>query len=368
MNKNKLSIASGIVISGAFILGLAHVSRQMADKAISLAKITIRLDDVADAVGYGSPDNPVILEYGDYFSAADKVESVQQHFNFPGSPTTIETESVIDTSKVGYQQIEYKMKATDKYKQTAEKSKAVLYYVQDTKAPVIKLSGEEDTIYDDQTFDLDSIVKSVKDPVDGKIKKVKKLKDGESGYTAETDYKKGVSAGDYTYTVKAQDQHGNTAEKSYTIHVKARPVVQAPARNYSSYSGGDSSSSSYSAPEQTPSYSSDRIYIGGYSAYLSSEYDQYHTDLPDTAVYWYYNGMYFCADHAAQGFKAILWNNTGVFMGRPIMKTQKYMGDKREDGHIYLDDGRSYFDVTGADICMYTCVGSRRAVTYWVFC
>lgn len=362
--QKKYIIASSIAISGAFILGLGQVSRQMANKAISLAKITSRLDDMADAVGYGSPDNPVILEYGDYFSAADKVESVQQHFYFPGSSTTIETESVIDSSNVGYQQIEYKMKATDKYKQTAEKEKSVLYLIRDTKAPVIKLSGEEDTIYDDQTFDLDSIVKSVKDPVDGKIKKVKKLKDGESGYVVETDYEKGVSVGDYTYTVKAQDQHGNSAEKSFTIHVQARPVVQAPARSYSSYSGD----SSYSAPEQTPFYSSDRIYIGSYSAYLSPEYDQYHTDLPDTAVYYWYNGMYLVADHARDGFNAIRWNNTGVFMGRPIMKTQEYMGDKREDGHIYLDDGRCYFDVTGADICMYTCVGDRRAVTYWVFC
>lgn len=366
--QKKYIIASSIAISGAFILDLGQVSRQMANKAISLAKITSRLDDMADAVGYGSPDNPVILEYGDYFSAADKVENVQKHFYFPGSPTTIETESVIDTSKVGYQQIEYKMKATDKYKQAAEKSKAVLYYVQDTKAPVIKLSGEEDTIYDDQTFDLDSIIKSVKDPVDGKIKKVKELKDGESGYAIETDYEKGVSAGDYTYTVRAQDQHGNSAEKSYTIHVKARPVVQAPARSYSSYNGSYSGNSSYSTPEQAPFYSSDRIYIGSYSAYLSPEYDQYHTDLPDTAVYYWYNGMYLVADHAFQNFKQILYCNTGVFMGRPIMKTQEYMGDKREDGHIYLDDGRCYFDVTGADICMYTCVGDRRAVTYWVFC
>lgn len=366
--QKKYIIASSIAISGAFILGLCQVSRQMTNKAISLAKIISRLDDMADAVGYGSPDNPIILEYGDYFSAADKVENVQKHFYFPGSPTTIETESVIDISKVGYQQIEYKMKATDKYNQTAEKSKAVLYYVQDTKAPVIKLSGEEDTIYDDQTFDLDSIVKSVKDPVDGKIKKVKELKDGESGYAIETDYEKGVSAGDYTYTVRAQDQHGNSAEKSYTIHVKARPVVQAPARSYSSHNGSYSGNSSYSTPEQAPFYSSDRIYIGSYSAYLSPEYDQYHTDLPDTAVYYWYNGMYLVADHAFQNFKQILYCNTGVFMGRPIMKTQEYMGDKREDGHIYLDDGRCYFDVTGADICMYTCVGDRRAVTYWVFC
>lgn len=366
--QKKYIIASSIAISGAFILGLCQVSRQMTNKAISLAKIISRLDDMADAVGYGSPDNPIILEYGDYFSAADKVENVQKHFYFPGSPTTIETESVIDTSKVGYQQIEYKMKATDKYNQTAEKSKAVLYYVQDTKAPVIKLSGEEDTIYDDQTFDLDSIVKSVKDPVDGKIKKVKELKDGESGYAIETDYEKGVSAGDYTYTVRAQDQHGNSAENSYTIHVQARPVVQAPARSYSSYNGSYSGNSSYSTPEQAPFYSSDRIYIGSYSAYLSPEYDQYHTDLPDTAVYYWYNGMYLVADHAFQNFKQILYCNTGVFMGRPIMKTQEYMGDKREDGHIYLDDGRCYFDVTGADICMYTCVGDRRAVTYWVFC
>lgn len=65
---------------------------------------------------------------------------------------------------------------------------------------LIKLSGEEDTIFDDQTFDLDSIIKSVKDPVDGKIKKVKKLEDGESGYTVETDYKKrGLRRGLHIY-------------------------------------------------------------------------------------------------------------------------------------------------------------------------
>ena len=69
-----------------------------------------------------------------------------------------------------------------------------------------------------------------------------------------------------------------------------------------------------------------------------------------------------------QGFNAIRWNNTGVFMGRPIVKTQEYMGDKREDGQGHLEDGRCYYDVAGADICMFTCVGDRRAVTYWVFC
>ena len=367
--KNKKLFALGGL---ALLIGVSHASANElkldALKSASFKNISERLEGMAKDVGYGTPDNPIVLEYGDFFSVENKVSSIQNHYNYPASPTKLETESEINTNTVGYQQISYRMSATDRYGQKAEKEKSVLYLIRDTKAPVIKLSGEEDTIYDDQTFDLDSIIKSVKDPVDGKIKKVKKLKDGESGYVVETDYKKGVSAGDYTYTVKAQDQHGNTAEKSYTIYVKARPVVQAPARSYSSYSGGDSSSSSYSAPEQVPSYSSDRIYVGSYSAYLSPEFDQYHTDLPDTAVYYYYNGMYLCGDHAYQGFNAIRWNNTGVFMGRPIVKTQEYMGDKREDGQVYLEDGRCYYDVAGADICMFTCVGERRAVTYWVFC
>lgn len=368
MKNKKLFTLGGL----ALLIGVSYASacelKLDALKSASFKNITERLEDMSKDVGYGSPDNPVVIEYGDFFSVENKVSSIQNHYNYPASPTKLETESEIDTKTVGYQQISYRMSATDRYGQTVKKEKSVLYLVRDTKAPVIKLSGEEDTIFDDQAFDLSSIIKSVKDPVDGKIEKVKKLKDGEPGYAVETDYKKGVSAGDYTYTVKAQDQHGNTVEKSYTIHVKARPVVQAPAKSYSSYNEGYSGGSSYSAPAQPPSYSSDRIYIGGYSAYLSPEFDQYHTDLPDTAVYYYYNGLYLVGDHAYQGFNAIRWNSTGVFMGRPIVKTQEYMGDKREDGQVYLEDGRCYYDVAGADICMFTCVGERRAVTYWVFC
>lgn len=368
MEAKKICAAVTAAALAGVLLACSYRSRMEALKECSRSVMEARLEEMAKDVGYGSPDNPVVLEYGDFFSVEHKVSSVQQHYNYPAAPMKLETKSVIDTGTVGYQQVSYSMSATDRYDQTVKKEKSVLYLVRDTKAPVIKMSGEEDTVYDDQTFDLDSIIKSVKDPVDGKIKKVKKLKDGESGYTVETDYKKGVSAGGYTYTVKAQDQHGNTAEKSYTIHVKARPVVQAPVRSYSGYSEGYSGGSSYSAPAQTPSYSSDRIYVGGYSAYLSPEFDQYHTDLPDTAVYYYYNGLYLVGDHAYQGFSAIRWNSTGVFMGRPIVKTQEYMGDKREDGQVYLEDGRCYYDVTDADICMFTCVGDRRAVTYWVFC
>ena len=64
----------------------------------------------------------------------------------------------------------------------------------------------------------------------------------------------------------------------------------------------------------------------------------------------------------------VLINAINTFPISKLMPAAKLVCSTDYAVRFYLDDGRSYFDVIGADICMYTCVGSRRAVTYWVFC
>lgn len=167
MKNKKLFILGGL----ALLIGVSYASANElkldALKSESFKNISERLDDMAKDVGCGTPDNPIVLEYGDFFSVENKVSSIQNHYNYPASPTKLETESEIDTKTVGYQQISYRMSATDRYGQKAEKEKSVLYLIRDTKAPVIKLSGEEDTIFDDQAFDIvlegeDSLMEEVK--------------------------------------------------------------------------------------------------------------------------------------------------------------------------------------------------------------
>lgn len=153
MKNKKLFALCGL----ALLIGVSYASANElkldALKSASFKNISERLEDIAKDVGYGTPDNPIVLEYGDFFSVENKVSSIQNHYNYPASPTKLETESEIDTKTVGYQQISYRMSATDRYGQKAEKEKSVLYLIRDTKAPVITLSGDEDTIYDDQAFD-----------------------------------------------------------------------------------------------------------------------------------------------------------------------------------------------------------------------
>ena len=121
--------------------------------------------------------------------------------------------------------------------------------VKDTKKPVIKLKKEKIEITAGNKFDAASNIESVKDPVDGDIKKSEDKKLTKNGYiiTSNVNAKK---AGSYTVKVTAYDVNGNKAESSYKVTVKKKPQEQTPTQNnnQSSGNGYTSNQGSYNKP------------------------------------------------------------------------------------------------------------------------
>ena len=128
-----------------------------------------------------------------------------------------------DAKKVGQQTITVIF--TDEDEKEIEQE--VTLEIKDTKAPEIKLKKEKVEITEGDKFDPASNIESVKDPVDGDIKKSNDKKITKNGYiiTSDVDSKK-VKNG-YKVKVTAFDVNGNKAEKEYTVNVKAKPEEKA---------------------------------------------------------------------------------------------------------------------------------------------
>ena len=151
----------------------------------------------------------------------------------------------------------YEAKKTGEQKVTAifvnEKDKEIeaeiTLEVKDTKKPVIKLKKEKVEITAGDKFDATSNIESVKDPVDGDIKKSEDKKLIKNGYIISSDVI-AKNAGSYTVKVTAYDVNGNKAESSYKVTVKKKPQEQAPTQNnnQSSGNGYTSNQGSYSKP------------------------------------------------------------------------------------------------------------------------
>ncbi len=150
-----------------------------------------------------------------------------------------------DAKKTGEQEITVIFTNADE--KTKEETLKVT--VKDTKKPVIKLKKEKLEITAGDKFDAASNIESVKDPVDGDIKKSKDTKLTKNGYliTSDVNAKK---AGSYTVKVTAYDVNGNKAESSYKVTVKKKPQEQTPTQNnnQSSGNGYTSNHGSYNKP------------------------------------------------------------------------------------------------------------------------
>lgn len=166
-----------------------------------------------------------------------------------------------DSKKTGEQEITVIFTNADE--KTKEETLKVT--VKDTKKPVIKLKKDKLEISEGDQFDATANIESVKDPVDGDIKKSDDKKLTKNGYliASDVDAKK---AGSYTVKITAFDSNGNKAESSYKVTVNAKPqepVAQQPAYQTSNQSNGNNeytnnqgSSSSNSKPVSNNSGSS----------------------------------------------------------------------------------------------------------------
>ena len=150
-----------------------------------------------------------------------------------------------DAKKTGEQEIIVVFSDSDE----KTKEETIKVTVKDSKKPVIKLKKEKVEITAGDKFDAASNIESVKDPVDGDIKKSKDTKLTKNGYliTSDVNAKK---AGSYTVKVTAYDVNGNKAESSYKVTVKKKPQEQTPTQNnnQSSGNGYTSNQGSYNKP------------------------------------------------------------------------------------------------------------------------
>ena len=150
-----------------------------------------------------------------------------------------------DAKKTGEQEITVIFTNEDE----KTKEETIKVSVKDTKKPLIKLKKEKVEITAGDKFNAASNIESVKDPVDGDIKKSEDKKLTKNGYiiTSDVNAKK---AGSYTVKVTAYDVNGNKAESSYKVTVKKKPQEQAPTQNNNQSSGNDytSNQGSYNKP------------------------------------------------------------------------------------------------------------------------
>ncbi len=188
-----------------------------------------------------------VLEYGekpDYSLLFDKDNSDEG--------VTVKEVKNFDNKKIGEQEITVIFTNADE--KTKEETLKVT--VKDTKKPEIKLKKDKLEITEDDKFDAVANIESVKDPLDGDIKKSDDKKLTKNGYliASDVDAKK---AGSYTVKITAFDLNGNKAESSYKVSVKAKPqepevqqpVNQTPTQTntnngYSNNQNGSSAGSS----------------------------------------------------------------------------------------------------------------------------
>lgn len=149
-----------------------------------------------------------------------------------------------DSKKIGEQEITVVFVNGDD-KTSEEKIKI---QVKDTANPEIKFKKDAIELTEGDKFDPASNIESVKDPIDGDIKKSDDEKITKNGYIIASDVNN-KKAGNYTVKVTAYDVNGNKAEKSYKVTVKAKPVEQQQTSTSQPASGsGQSSSGAASAP------------------------------------------------------------------------------------------------------------------------
>ena len=199
-----------------------------------------------------------VLEYGekpDYSLLFDKEQSDED--------VSVKEVKNFDSKKTGEQEITVIFTNADE--KTKEETLKVT--VKDTKKPEIKLKKDKLEITEGDKFDAAANIESVKDPVDGDIKKSDDQKLTKNGYfiASDVDVKK---AGSYTVKITAFDSNGNKAESSYKVTVKPKPqepVAQQPTYQPSNQSSGNSgytnnqgSSSSNSKPVSNNSGSSNQ--------------------------------------------------------------------------------------------------------------
>ncbi len=246
MKQRKVQIGIGVAAIVLLIVGFAIYEG-------TKTKIEFQLDDN-------------VLEYGDDIAQIDW----QKRSTTNGNQITLKE---LDTKNVGETEVVFTVCIDDTCKDFKQKLE-----IKDTKNPEIKLKADKVEITEDDDFDPFSNIESIKDPIDGDIKKSDDEKLTKNGYliVSDVDNKK---AGKYTVKITAYDMNGNKAEGSYQVTVKEKPQ-ETQIENPSYTQGGQTASGgTASSGGNTNSGNSGGSSNGGNTA---QEQPHYRTDISNT--------------------------------------------------------------------------------------
>ena len=159
--------------------------------------------------------NNNVVEYG---SDQEKIDWLKQSTT-NGNKVTV---AKFDTKKIGEIEVAFTVCLDDTCKEFPQKLE-----IKDTISPVIELKKEKVEITEGDKFDPVSNIASVKDVIDGEIKKSDDKKLTKNGYLIDSnvDSKK---AGNYKVKIIAYDVNGNKTEKEYAVTVKEKPEEAKP--------------------------------------------------------------------------------------------------------------------------------------------
>ena len=213
----------------------------------------------------------------------------------------------IDTSVVGNQEMIVEVK-----KENVVKEVPIVISVVDTTAPVIKIKEDKISINEGDSYDLNSVVESVDDQVDGKIEYYSKADDN-TRFFYNFIYEGDLNAvGDHKISIVAKDKYGNTTTKDFTLEVKElpKPEVKAPevraVNNYNpnagiNAAGGDISSIAYSLVGAPYISGSNGPYGFDCSGFVQYVYAQAGISVSRSSSTQYYEGVGVSYDQAQPG-------------------------------------------------------------------
>lgn len=259
-NKKKLIIgltaavvAAGCISAGAYWYTTDQKKHTDASNE-ALSVLNVQLLKNKDTVEY-SKDSPLDALT---FVKATNGDKTDDDLQISADPSTV------DPSAVGKVEIKYTVTDKDSYGKEVSKDFTCTVNVKDTKNPVIEVNQDTYDLTVGDTFNSASVIKSVKDPVDGDLSKVDTVSETAAGYYTITSNVDTGTAGTYKVTIDAADKNGNKVSKDVAVNVADQAVVEETPSNsgtdngysYSGSSNGYSGSGSSSAAESGSSNAS----------------------------------------------------------------------------------------------------------------
>lgn len=225
-SRPKLLAAAAIV----FVLAFAGLGCSSAGGASNARAVADAFKSTSSSAASVAASNIEITQSSPYLEYSNKKTDPAKLVTASDSTAKVSTSDEIDLSKVGDQKVKFKLELEG---DSAEQ--LVDFTIRDTKSPVITFSNSNPSIDQGGSFDPQSCISSVSDPVDGSLQRVDaepKPNGSKAGY--EQFYDSGwyvidgavdsSTPGTYSLIVKASDKHGNVASKELLVSVNE--VVQ----------------------------------------------------------------------------------------------------------------------------------------------